>query len=375
MYNILFLTHTANFQVNDQYLTNKIKISLKKYFNISSIEYFFKNTMPEQADHSNFELKWENTSRLKKILNMLFIYNNNLKLVKKGNYDLIWIGATSSIVHFFIFIYPLFARKKSYFVQTFTPSVKPSKIGRILSDLLLGINLKIFNYVGVNSERNIKSYGLTKNQSIMVQVGVHDYGFYERNFNHIKLLYIGTLNSREVWKSIEGLGIFLKRFPNILIEYNIIGGGHKHEADKIMETIQQYGLEDRVKYYGYLPFEKVKEFFKICNVGIAYVPINNYFQNSSTKTLEYLVAGMPVIATNNSFRGKIVTNESGVLIEDTAESFSKGLEKLIFNIKSFDQKKIRSYYSKYSMDYSISNEYVPQLIKIITESKEYGKKS
>ena len=43
---------------------------------------------------------------------------------------------------------------------------------------------------------------------------------------------------------------------------------------------------------------------------------------STTKAVEYLLAGMPIIATRTSFATEILKAEAGVLCDDTPEDFA-----------------------------------------------------
>jgi len=362
---ILFLSHMPTVDNDDHFLVTKIRKKLSKHLDIIKVNYHEKGYFKSKPGSINIELKYKNTGKIKKLLNLAFIYKTNFELIKTKQYDLIWLGGTSSFIHYFIFIYPLLIKKQKFFIQTFTPSVKPSKIKRYFADLFLALNFRFFHHIGVGSERNIKAYRLKEKQAVMINIGVHDYGFYERDFKKVKLLYLGTLNNRGVWKSVKALGLFLQKNKEIPVEYNIIGAGYESEVKKLKSVIANYKLESIVRYHGYLPTEKVQEFFQYSNVGVAYVPVNEYFQNSSSKTLEYLISGMPVIATNNSFRGKIINDKCGILTQDDPESFAQGLKKLIDNISKYNTQEIRNMFMEYTMENSIKNSYVPKLVNII----------
>jgi len=231
-------------------------------------------------------------------------------------------------------------------------------------------NLKFFSNIVVNGERNINKFKIDKRKVIIANMGIKDYGFVERNYNKIELLYIGTLNNREVWKSVIGFYLFTNNNPNLDISYHIVGGGKQEEIDKIKAQIAKYDLNEKVKLYGFLPTEKVKKLFEYCNVGVAYVPVNSYFQNSSYKTLEYLISGLPVIATANSFRSKVINKDNGVLCNDNPESFTHALQSLVNNIHNYDNLKIRNSFKHLTQKNKIKNEYVPCLRKVLLKAQE-----
>jgi len=71
------------------------------------------------------------------------------------------------------------------------------------------------------------------------------------------------------------------------------------------------------------------------NVGVSYVPITPYFDvQPPTKTFEYLLAGMPVIATRTKENEKVINEYNGVLIDDTPEDFRNGLALLYERISA-----------------------------------------
>jgi glycosyltransferase involved in cell wall biosynthesis len=67
-----------------------------------------------------------------------------------------------------------------------------------------------------------------------------------------------------------------------------------------------------------------------------------------TKTFEYLLSGMPVIATNTSENRKVINQGNGVLIGDTAEDFYTGLKTILKNRLFFDSVKIRNNSMEYT---------------------------
>jgi len=74
-----------------------------------------------------------------------------------------------------------------------------------------------------------------------------------------------------------------------------------------------------------------------------------------TKTFDYLLAGMPVIATATS-ENKIVINENnGVLIDDTIEGFASGVEEVIIKKDRYKSQTIRETSQIYHWQLIVSN--------------------
>jgi glycosyltransferase involved in cell wall biosynthesis len=177
------------------------------------------------------------------------------------------------------------------------------------------------------------------------------------------LLYIGTLTSRNISQTVEGLSLFLKNIrKNIDIKYHIVGGGKPFEVKKLNDTINHFNLQRIVQYEGPVYGENLKRFFTNCNIGVSYIPmIEDYDCQPATKTIEYLMAGMPVIATGTFENKKIISDHNGVLIQDNPQSFAEGLKKIISVLHNYDSGKISSSVNEYSFECIIDNKLKPLL--------------
>lgn len=103
-----------------------------------------------------------------------------------------------------------------------------------------------------------------------------------------------------------------------------------------------------------------------CNVGVSYIPQTAYYDHQPpTKTFEYLLAGMPVLATSTTENKKVINETNGILIQDNPDSFSKGLAILSDRLPSFDSLKIRKNSLAYSWQFIINEIMVPYLKKLI----------
>ena len=299
---------------------------------------------------------------------MLFL---NVKNIKKEKPDLVWVFLSAGgLMNSFLFVYKMFWPKKKFFLQTSTPSVNKSKVKRDLQDFMLSVNLRLFRYVGVVGVEslNVRKFRLKKSQICDIKIGMPDYGYKDRLFDEINLVYIGTLNTRNIWQAVDGFSLFVGRNQNIPCSLHIIGGGGQNEINRLEQSIKQSNYPDKITYHGQLSVEEVVSVFNICNVGLAYVPINNYFQNSSTKTAEFALCGMPIIATANNVRSKMVTDEIGVLCQDNPKSFAEALEVMWYNLQQnkYSSKQIRAKFESCSISYSMSNYYIPILKDIIS---------
>ena len=171
----------------------------------------------------------------------------------------------------------------------------------------------------------------------------------DKNFQTIRLLYVGTFDNRDIDKTIKGLAIFIKNNPTSNIHYDIIGDGNNNELQEYNQLVTNLNLNEYITFYGSIPHTEIKQYLDRCNVGVAFVPVTSYYQHQpSTKIYEYALSGLYSIATS-TYSNKIIINENnGIIINDDAESFADALEYINKNKKSFNSKVIRNTLEDYT---------------------------
>jgi len=167
----------------------------------------------------------------------------------------------------------------------------------------------------------------------------------------IFLLYIGTFADRRMEDTIEGLGLFIKQHPEADVHYTIIGNGWRNEVDQINEKIAELGLENLVELKGYIPFSELMHYYEKANVGVSYVPITPFYEYQPvTKTFEYLMSGLPVIATDTFENRQIINSQNGILIRDNPESFAMSLSQIYNERKIYDEQSVRNSVAAYEWE-------------------------
>ena len=180
-------------------------------------------------------------------------------------------------------------------------------------------------------------------------LGGMDFGI-TRSDGGLELLYVGTLDSRRIDDTVLGLSVFLKT-GNCKIHYNIIGFGSPEAENKLIRTIHETGLEEIVTFHGPIKHTDLKPFFARTSIGIVYVPkIAAYENQPPTKLFEFIINGIPVIATSTKEITRFVNDDNGVLIEDNSEAFSKGLTCLIPQLNQMKADVIRESLKDYDWE-------------------------
>ena len=224
-----------------------------------------------------------------------------------------------------------------------TGSVHKSQIVRRFHDARLRVETSFFKHVTVISQSLAEKLGIAHKAHIL-PLGADVISSADKKFDSLHLLYVGTLFNRNIDVTIHGFKQFYEEFKNqIPIAYTIIGAGPNNEEQALRALAAQYGLEEIVNVAGAIPHPQLKPRFDVANVGVSYVPLTDYYDcQPVTKTFEYLLSGMPVIATNTSENRKVILPENGVLVGDTPEDFYSALKVIVEKKYLFESAKIRN---------------------------------
>ena len=236
-----------------------------------------------------------------------------------------------------------------------------NKIKRKVYDALLKIEVRCFNSIMVLGDPLAKKLGL-KNYG-NVSLGAEAISDANRNFNEMKLLYVGTLDNRNISKTIDGVYKFLVRNQQVTLTYDIIGFGSEEEERKVYQTIIERGLSSQVKFHGRVNYDNLKPYFDKATIGVAFVPMTEYYDcQPATKIYEYALSGIYSIATNTTSNKELINVNNGMLCDDNSDSFAEVLNKYYLCDKTaFDVGKIKETMREYEWRRVVSQQLVPIL--------------
>ncbi len=232
-----------------------------------------------------------------------------------------------------------------------TGSVEPSQLLRFIQDTILKIECLFFNNITVISKGLACKLGLEK-KSIILPLGAEIISRTTKKFDSLKLLYVGTLFNRNIDKALEGFVRFYFSTDGVKsARFTIIGAGKCDELVQLKRIVNMNNLQEIVKVVGFVPHDQLRPYFDDHNVGLSYVPMTPYFDvQPPTKTFEYLLSGMAVIATATSENRRVINESNGVLTGDSPEAFAEGLVSLTKKMAMFDSNRIRENASQYSWE-------------------------
>jgi len=146
------------------------------------------------------------------------------------------------------------------------------------------------------------------------------------------LLYIGTLSrARELDFIIRVLKRLKKEIDNIHLI--IIGGGLNDNDEKYLKRVaDDMGLGPAVTFMGRLPYSEVLKYMEIAEVGLSPFPDNPIFRNNSPiKTMEYIMAGIPVVASDLPEHRLLLKQGGGLCVKHDEKSYAEAITTLLNN--------------------------------------------
>lgn len=269
-----------------------------------------------------------------------------LSEIRRGKYDIHFIKYFRAC-----FLLEVFNPQKRFVLDLRSGHISNSAFSRFVFNFVIKGESFFFDNITIISKSLAKKLGLEKRATIL-PLGADRLSRVEKTFESLKLLYVGTLIQRNIDQSLLGFEKFYHAFKNkIDMHYSIIGAGAHGEEKKLREMVESKRLYAVVSVQGRIPHDQLKPYFDSHNVGVSFVPMTDYFDvQPVTKTFEYLLSGMPVIATATSENRAVLNHDNGVLIQDNPESFYQGLQLFYERSGSYDSGRISSEASKYNWE-------------------------
>ncbi|PSQ28766.1 hypothetical protein BRD03_02205 [Halobacteriales archaeon QS_9_68_17] len=138
--------------------------------------------------------------------------------------------------------------------------------------------------------------------------------------------YTGHLHpSRELERFIRAFDQANEERPELALA--VVGGGEARPA--LERHVADVGVEDDVVFTGSVPFEEMPSYLQAFDVGCAYIPDKPQYRNQPPlKTVEYLAATLPVLATDTPGNRRFATTENSLLVSDRIPEYRDGLLRL-----------------------------------------------
>ncbi len=277
-------------------------------------------------------------------------------LINSNNPDLVYINYFPLCS-----LMSIFLRTKEINIDIRTGTIDDNEKRRIVKNKLMKYEANRFKYITTISEGISNELGFNKVKTTIIPLGadrLNEQGEKQLfSSNNFRLLYIGTLNKRNIDETIKGFALFLSKHKKELNAiYTIIGYSSFGEEQIIQNTISEFSLHDYVFFLGRKKYNDLQKYFESHDIGVSYVPIKNYFQHQPpTKTYEYIQNGLVCIATETIENAKIINEKNGVLIKDSGQAFFEGLEYIYLNRDRYIAKDIMKQGESFTWKHIVNN--------------------
>ncbi|MBM6838532.1 glycosyltransferase, partial [Clostridium saudiense] len=157
------------------------------------------------------------------------------------------------------------------------------------------------------------------------------------NKKGFRFFSLGLLNKK------KGMDLLIDAFNNhreILSQCELYIGGDGEERASLQRTIEQYGLNDKIKLIGKLCREEVAYHMSNCDCFV----LASRFETFGIVYLEAMIYGKPVIATKTGGPDTFVNDENGILVPvNDVNLLGEAIVKMANRINDYDADKISNF--------------------------------
>jgi glycosyltransferase involved in cell wall biosynthesis len=178
---------------------------------------------------------------------------------------------------------------------------------------------KILRQYGVESHIEVVPNGVDLKRFHTAQpLSRAEFGFKEED---ILLIYAGRIapekNLEFLLKSFAGVAQVI---PNIHLL--IIGGGQKEHVEEIKPLPNEFGIQDRVRFFGMIPYDRLPSYLAMCDAFVT----ASVTEVHPLSVIEGMATGLPILGIDSPGVGdSIVDGETGLLATNDIASFTAKL--------------------------------------------------
>jgi 1,2-diacylglycerol 3-alpha-glucosyltransferase len=181
---------------------------------------------------------------------------------------------------------------------------------------------KILRGMGVTSPISIIPNGVELQSFYQAKpVSRADFGF---KANDVILVYAGRIATE------KNLSFLLQSFAGVAQAFNhvylmILGGGQKQIEDETKQLAAQLSLNQRVRFTGFIPYEKVPSYLSMCDAFVT----ASVTEVHPLSVIEGMASGLPVIGIDSPGVGDTIEDgKTGFLTTQDLASFTAKLTRL-----------------------------------------------
>ncbi|MDP3609277.1 MAG: glycosyltransferase family 4 protein [Methylophilus sp.] len=191
--------------------------------------------------------------------------------------------------------------------------------------------------IGEDHQADLLAHGVSAEKMELQYMGVADHfarasqqPISDDEAATLKLVYTGTVSAargRDVMLEAMHLVITNSLFHKIHLR---IVGASEQELAYCQQKIEQLNLQDHVEVIGRIPGDEVYQYLQMADAAICIWQPNTWNMfNPPTKLFEYLVAGLPVLASNIRTHTRYIEHgETGYIFDYHAQGLADAIQTL-----------------------------------------------
>ncbi|AHB93109.1 glycosyltransferase [Acinetobacter baumannii] len=168
-----------------------------------------------------------------------------------------------------------------------------AKIGYWIENILVTRYLKKYIDRIVTFSNDKEIYGIN---CIKISNGIDDSEqiyFKEPSRSVINFISVSSIS---FWHGIDRFILALKNYNGTDVHFHIVGGNNEISLS-LQNMVNEYGLEDKVTFYGHKSGDELKAIYAISHIGVGSLGRHrsNIYYLNSLKNREYIAKGLPII--------------------------------------------------------------------------------
>jgi glycosyltransferase involved in cell wall biosynthesis len=168
------------------------------------------------------------------------------------------------------------------------------------------------------------------------------------------IIYVGTLHKRRIIECVQGFHAYMQKHPGTKARFVIIGTSFENELHEINAYIEKARPPEYGTHTWLYTANKVILFLQSFALRNFFMPLTMPFPlQPNTKTYEYLVNGIPVIATATLDNIQMVEKSKvpcGVIIQDNPKEIERAVGQILENKHLYRKEDIAREFNKYEWD-------------------------
>ena len=269
------------------------------------------------------------------------------------------------MVHVFplVSLLSLFIRKEKIHLDIRTVSIHRKEYKRIFFDFLIKVASTVYPNTSSITDVAAKHIGIRQYKLLPLggayfgdqQNGTPENDKYRHIFDSgdFIFIYVGALHKRNIMECVQGFHAYIAKHPEAKARFVIIGTTFHNELHEINAYIEKHQLKNKVHTLGYIPQTRLSYFLNHSHCGISYMPLTLYALQPSTKTYEYLVNGIPVIAVASLDNIQKIESSKvpcGVIIKDNPAEFERAIGEILENQHLYIKEVIAKEFNRFEWD-------------------------